>query len=332
MHDSSSELHDDITDVPGISVGHAENLEAKTGVTVILANHHATAAGVHIGGGASSTRQMDSLGPNHLVDRVHGICFAGGSAFGLDAAGGVLSYLEQEGVGIPVTGRLIPIVPAAVIFDLNFGEWSVRPDRDLGFRACASASPGPVELGSVGAGTGATVGKLKGIDHAMKGGLGSASSVSGDLVVGALVVVNAYGDITDGKGNILAGLRTSPDALETADAARLLRDGKAVTAYGSAENTTLAVVAVNARLDKTAASRIAAQATLGMGSVISPFHTPIDGDLTIALGVGEQEVDPNRVGLLAADTLQRAVIKAVRNADGFGILPACKDLFPAADL
>lgn len=329
MHESSSALHDDITDVPGIVVGHAENMEAKTGVTVILTDHHTTAAGVHIGGGASSTRQMDSLRLNHLVDRVHGICFAGGSAFGLDATGGVLSYLERAGVGIPVTGRLIPIVPSAVIFDLNFGEWSVRPDRELGFRACENASPGPVRMGSVGAGTGATVGKLMGILHAMKGGVGSASSLSGDLVVGALVVVNAYGDITDGQGTILAGLRTSPESLEPADAARLLKDGTAVSGHAAGENTTLALVAVNARLDKTLASRIAAQATLGMGSVIRPFHTPIDGDLTIVLGVGELEVDPNRVGLLAADALQRAVIKAVLNADGFGILPAHKDLASA---
>ena len=212
MQDSFSPLHDDITDVPGIVVGHAENGEAKTGVTVILPDHNPTAAGVHIGGGASSTRQMDSLRLNHLVDRVHGICFAGGALSVWDVAGGVLAYLEQEGVGIPVTGRLIPIVPAAVIFDLNSGEWSVRPDRDLGFRGGASASSGPVALGSVGAGTGATVGRLLGIDHAMKGGVGSASSLSDGLVVGALVVVNAYGDITDGKGNILAGLRTSPGA------------------------------------------------------------------------------------------------------------------------
>ena len=325
MTKRSSTLHDDITDVPGVRVGHATDLRAKTGVTVILVPAEGVAAGAYIGGTASSTRQMDSLKPLHLVPRIHGICLAGGSAFGLDAAGGVMAYLEEQGAGIPVTGRVIPIVPSAVIFDLNFGDGSVRPDHAMGYQACLNAGAGPVEQGSVGAGTGATVGKLLGIEQAMKGGVGSASSISGDLIVGALVVVNAYGDVIDEDGKVLAGARASSTGLEPANSARLLKDGEAMSRAVPVENTTLAVVASNARLDKISASRIARQATLGMAGVIRPFDTHIDGDLTIVVGLGAEQVDPNRLGLLAADALQGAVMKAVREADGFGIVPAWKD-------
>jgi L-aminopeptidase/D-esterase-like protein len=261
-----------------------------------------------------------------VVDRIHGICLCGGSAFGLDAAGGVLSFLEQHGVGFRVVGRTIPIVPAAAIFDLNLGDGSIRPGADMGFNACVQASRGPVVQGSVGAGTGASIGKLFGIEQAMKGGLGSSSVTSEDLVVGALVVVNAYGDIVDTQGNLLAGARQASDSERLADADDLLRRGKAVSRKVAVENTTLAVVAVNARLDKISASRIAAQATLGLGSVIRPFQTHIDGDLTTVIGTGEREVDSVRVGLLAAEAVRKAVVNAVRKADGFGLLPAWKDL------
>ena len=325
MADSIS-VHDDITDVPGLRVGHSQDKSAKTGVTVILPPPGGTPAGVHVGGNASSTRQMDSLRPTHLIGRVDGICFCGGSAFGLDAVGGVLAHLERNNIGIPVTGRTIPIVPSAAIFDLNFGDASVRPDWEMGFEACARAASEPVPQGSVGAGTGATVGKLLGIDQAMKGGLGSASERSGDLVVGALVVVNAYGDVIDRDGSVLAGVRQSPESIAPANAAELLREGKAISRSVAVENTTLAVVAINARLDKITASRIASQATLGLGRVISPFHTEIDGDLTVVMGVGDRFEEPSRMGLLAGDALQRAVIRAVENADGFGILPARRDV------
>ena len=193
----TSDRHDDITDVPGIRVGNAHDEDSKTGVTVILPPSNGAPAGLHMGGSAPSTRQMDSLRPLHVVDRVHGICLCGGSAFGLDADGGVLAYLEEKGVGFQVVGRTIPIVPAAAIFDLNVGNGSIRPDAAMGRRACENAFEGPVTQGSVGAGTGASVGKLFGIEQAMKGGLGSASCRSDDLVVGGLVVVNAYGDVID---------------------------------------------------------------------------------------------------------------------------------------
>jgi L-aminopeptidase/D-esterase-like protein len=318
-------MHDDITDVPGIRVGHAQDPLAKTGVTVILPPSTGAAAGLDVAGAASSTRQMDSLGPFHVVDRVHAVCLCGGSAFGLDAAGGVLAYLEEQGIGLPVVGKTIPIVPAAAIFDLNLGDPSVRPNAAMGRSACENASHGPIDQGSVGAGTGASVGKLFGIEQGMKGGLGSASVTSADCVVGVLVVVNAYGDIADSDGQILAGARKSAISWEFADASRLLMEGKAKSRTVSVENTTLSVVAVNARLDKIACSRVAAQATLGLGRVIRPFHSHIDGDLTIVLSTGKDAVDPNRVGLLAAEALQRAVIKAIHAADGFGLIPSWKD-------
>ncbi|MFC1833436.1 P1 family peptidase [Thermodesulfobacteriota bacterium] len=326
MSDSSLGKYGNITDVEGVRVGHATDTKAKTGVTVILPPARGVPAGIHRGGNASSTRQMDSLWPLHIIERIHGVCLCGGSAFGLDAGGGVLRCLEAQGIGMTVVAQTIPIVPSAAIFDLNFGEGSVRPDRQMGFQACKEASAGHLEQGSVGAGTGATVGKLFGIGQAMKGGLGSSSLVSGEVVVGALVGVNAYGDVTDTRGRLLAGARTAPDSREFADCATLLVNGEAKSRRISVENTTLAVVAVNARLDKISASRIAAQASLGLGSVIRPFHSHIDGDVTMVMGIGELDADPNRIGLMAAQALQTAVVKAIRQADGFGILPAWRDL------
>ncbi|MEW6349873.1 MAG: P1 family peptidase [Thermodesulfobacteriota bacterium] len=341
--------HGDITDVPGILVGHAQNFQTKTGVTVVLAPRAGVAAGLHMGGNACSTRQFDALGPLHIVERIHAVCLCGGSAFGLDAGGGVLAWLEEQRVGYHVVGAIVPIVPTAALFDLNFGDGSTRPDAAMGRLACMHASAGPVPEGSVGVGTGASVGKLFGIGQGMKGGVGSSSEISGELVVGVLVAVNAYGDVTDTEGNLLAGARTAADSLDLADAARLLKEGKArsrtTTGSGdkpespdksapaqnngthtSTEHTTLAVIATNARMDRMVASRTAAQASLGLGRVIRPFHSHIDGDLTVLLSCGDVDADPNRVGLLAAEALQQAVIRAVRDADGFGIIPAARDL------
>ncbi len=326
MRSEDSGSHDDITDVPGIRVGHSEKTEAKTGVTVILPSAEGARAGIYIAGAAASTRQTDSLQPFHVVDRAHAICLCGGSAFGLDAAGGVLTWLEEKGIGLPVVGRTVPIVPAAAIFDLNFGDGSVRPNAAMGRDACDKASTEKIAQGSVGAGIGATVGKLFGVEQGMKGGLGSASIISGTLVLGALVVVNAYGDIMGLDQKILAGARRSASSLDLADSSKLLMEGKASSRRVSVENTTLSVVAVNARFNKIDASRIAAQATIGLGRVIRPFRSQIDGDLTFVLSVGDQEVDLNRIGLVAAEALERSVIKAIKSADGFGAIPAWRDL------
>jgi L-aminopeptidase/D-esterase-like protein len=319
-------LHGDITDVPGIRVGHSTDLKAKTGVTVVLAPNGGSPAGLHVAGSASATRQLDSLSPFHVVTRIHGVCLCGGSGYGLDAGGGAAASLEAAGIGLPVVGHTVPIVPAAAIFDLGFGDPSRRPDWAMGAEAVRGATSGPILQGSVGAGTGATVGKLFGVTHGMKGGLGSASIASGELVIGALVVVNSFGDVTDGKGSLLAGARTAPESTELADALRLIREGRAMTPIISLESTTLAVIAVNAKADKIVASRIAAQATIGLARVIRPFQSQVDGDLTIVICAGDLLVDPNRIGLLAADALEQAVINAVCKADGFGLLPAWKDL------
>lgn len=326
MTHCSKPQHGDITDVPGIKVGHATDRVAATGVTVVLVPTEGVEAGLHKGGSAPSTRQMDSLSPAHPVNRVHAVCLCGGSAFGLDAAGGVLAHLVEHGIGFRVVGRTVPIVPAAAVFDLSLGDGSRNPDAAMGRQACANAVSGPIEQGSVGAGTGAGVGKIFGIEQAMKGGLGSASVRSGDLTVGALVVVNAYGDVTDEEGRLIAGARVTPTSPELADTAKLLMEGRAISRRISVENTTLAVVAFNAKADKIAAARIAAQATLGIGSVIKPYHTQIDGDLTIALSVGDLEADPNRIGLLASHVMRKAVVNAIREADGLGMIPAWKDV------
>ncbi len=323
---SDKPVRDDITDVAGVRVGHAHDENAKTGVTAILFPPRGVPAGAHTAGFATSTRQVDSLGPSHVVNRIHGFLLCGGSAFGLDATGGALSYLEQAGVGIPVTGKAIPIVPSAAIFDLNFGLWRTRPDGPMGWAACEAATDGPIEQGSVGVGMGATVGKLFGAARGMKGGVGSASVIEDDLVVGALVVVNAFGDVRDAGGRIIAGARAAPDSLELIDADALLRAGKARSINVSAENTTLAVVAVNAALDKTNAMRVASQASLGMGRVISPCHSLVDGDLTVVAAVGAKDADPVRVGLLAVEAVRQAGLNAVTRADGFGILPAVRDM------
>ncbi len=316
----------DITDVPGVLVGHAADRDAKTGVTVVLLPSPGVAGGAFMGGNACSTRQFDALRPLHIVDAIHAVCLCGGSAFGLDAGGGVVACLERKGIGFHVVGAVVPIVPTAAIFDLNFGDGSIRPTVEMGMRACGNACTGPIEQGSVGVGTGASVGKLFGIARGMKGGVGSASVKSGDLVIGALVAVNAYGDVIDLQGRIIAGARVSAESSVLADAGRLLEDGAARSAVRTVENTTLAVVATNAKMDKVVCSRVAAQATPGLGLVIRPFHSHIDGDLTVVLSCGDLDVDPNRVGLLAAKALQQAVINAVIHADGFGMIPCAQDL------
>jgi L-aminopeptidase/D-esterase-like protein len=317
-------MHDDITDVRGILVGAAQDLTGMTGCTVLIMPNCAR-AGVYVGGSAPSTRQMDSLNLLHIVDRIHGVCLCGGSAFGLDAGGGVLRRLAELEIGFNVAGRIVPIVPCAAIFDLGFGDGSITPDSLMGYKACEAAGTGPVAQGSVGAGAGATVGKLFGIDYAMKGGLGSSSVSCGSVTVGALVVVNAFGDVTDENGAILAGCRLPSNPSELADAAAKLKTGEAKSRSFPVENTTLAVIAANTFFDKLTATRIAAQANLALGQVIKPFHSQVDGDLTIALSLGEQTADPAQIALLAQEALKKAVVKAIKNADGMGLIPAYRD-------
>jgi L-aminopeptidase/D-esterase-like protein len=325
--------HSAITDVPGIRVGHASDFKALTGCTVILCEEGAIGA-VDIRGTAAGTRQMDPLTPLHLVDKIQALLLAGGSAFGLDAAGGVMAYLEERRKGFDVGETRIPHVPTAVIFDFGIGDFRVRPDREMGYQACLNASRKVAE-GSVGVGTGATVGKLFGIERAMKGGVGT-SSIHGPkgLIVGALVVVNAFGDVLDPTSNhILAGARTSKASFQMADSSKWMKRGVARKRFGAitppdsnAFNTTLGVVATNANFTKKELRQVAQISHSGLAKVISPLHTTFDGDLIFVLSCGKKKADVNTVGLLVEEALIESVKRAVTKAEGWGILPACRDI------
>jgi len=268
---------------------------------------------------------LDALSPSHLVERCHAVVLAGGSAFGLDAAGGVMEFLEAGGIGFDVGVTRVPIVPAAILFDLRVGRADVRPDRAMGRRAAEAAAAGPVAEGSVGAGTGATIGKLLGIARAMKGGLGTASEVlPGGIVVGVLAAVNAFGDVIDpATGRVLAGLR-GPDGRPAATAAAM-RAGTLRAGYGP-ENTTLAIVATNARLTKSQAGKLAAMAQNGVARAVSPVHTTFDGDLVFALATGEQDGDLNLIGTVAADLVARTIVRGIKKARSLGGIPAFANL------
>src|SRR5512137_541225 len=245
-------MNNAITDVPGFRVGHAQDSKAATGCTVILCPA-STVGGVDIRGSAAGTRQIDSLQSFHFVDEVHAVLLAGGSAFGLDSSGGVMQYLEERSIGYQTSAGRVPIVPTAIIYDLGLGDGKVRPGRKMGYQACENANPGPVAEGSVGAGTGASVGKLYTIRFATKGGLGTASVVSaGGVIVGALVVVNAFGDVVDpAERRILAGARDPEDPLRFADSAARIKAGAGLPGWNrGVQNTTLGVVATNAKLSK----------------------------------------------------------------------------------
>jgi len=315
-----------LTAIPGFRVGHASNVKGCTGCTVILCPGR-TVGGVDVRGSASGTRDLDALSPLHLVPHVHAVLFAGGSAFGLDAAAGVMRYLEERGIGFDVGVTHVPILPTAIVFDLRLGDVHARPDPQMAYTACQQATDGDIQEGSVGAGTGATVGKLLGITHAMKAGLGVAAvELPGGVLVGALAVVNAFGDVRDpSSGKLLAGAREAPDSHRLVDTAVAMRRGIARRGY-IAENTTLAVVATNARLTKAQATKMAQMAQHGLVRSIIPVHTTLDGDLVIGLATGAVEADLNAVGLAAADAVAEAIVRAVKKATSLGGLPAWADL------
>ncbi len=322
-----------ITDVPGIKVGHFSDFKALTGCTVLLCEEGAT-GGVDIRGTAAATRQIDALSLLHLVDQVHAILLTGGSAFGLDAAGGVMSFLEERGRGFDVVKTKVPSVPTAVIFDFGIGDYRVRPDHRMGYQACLNASR-EVEEGSVGVGTGATVGKLFGVERAMKGGVGT-SSIPGpnSLVVGGLVVVNAFGDVFHpSTGKILAGARRSNKSFQFANSAKRIKQGVTRKQFGavgpsdsSTFNTTLGIIATNANLSKKEVHQVAQIAHSGLAKMISPLHSTFDGDLIFAISYGKKKADVNTVGLLGEAALMEAIERAIIKADGFGIIPAYKDI------
>ena len=318
-----------LTDVPGLKVGHFTHGRRPTGCTVVLVEAGAV-CGVDVRGGAPGTRETDLLAPVNLVERVHAIVLSGGSAFGLDTATGVMRYLEEKRIGFDTGVARVPIVPAAILFDLNLGDPSLRPDAAAGYAAAKDAHDGPVTEGNVGAGAGATVGKLFGFARAMKGGLGSASvRLPGSaVVVSALVVVNAVGDVVEpASGRLLAGARAAVGpGLE--DARRALLEGRLPGGAPRGENTTLGVVATNVRLSKTQATKVAQMAHDGLARTIRPAHTPWDGDTLFALSTGAVD-DPGGemlVGALAAEVVAAAVLRGVRAATGLPGLPSVRDL------
>lgn len=327
-----------ITAVPGIRVGQYTLTERPTGCTVVLADHDGAVGGVSQRGGAPGTRETDLLDPSNLVEKVNAVVLAGGSAFGLDAAQGVVKYLDEHHVGYRTAAGVVPIVPAAILFDLGFGgSPSIRPTADCGYRAAATANDGPVAEGNVGAGAGATVGKIGGrVEHPgaasgprmpMKSGLGSASITLPDgLVVGAIVAVNAVGDVIDpATGQVVAGARNPDGTL--ADARKVLRAGRPAPARPG-QNTTIAVVATNARLTKAQVSRMALMADDGLARALNPSHTMGDGDTVFALATGRWQGQPDVtvVGALAADALSEAIVRAAARAQSAGGLPAAHDL------
>ncbi len=311
--------------IPGVCIGHASDFKGLTGCTVVLCEGGGV-CGVDVRGSAAGTRDLAPCLPGHVVERVHAIYLSGGSAFGLDSAAGVMDYLESRNVGFPAGKVRVPIVPGAVIFDLHLGSSKARPSRRMALRACRKASRKVVE-GSVGAGTGATVGKLYGIGQATKGGVGfSSRGMRGGVRVQALAVVNAFGDVVDPRtGKVIAGARVSRESPEFAGMAESMFKGGSGKGFG-ATHTTLVVVMTNAELDKVQATKVAQMAHDGLARAIRPVHTQFDGDLVFALSVGRERADLNMLGTLAAEVTAEAIVRAVETAQGLGGVPACREL------
>lgn len=324
-----------ITLVEGIRVGHAEDLEALTGCTVVLCEKGAV-GGIDQRGGAPGTRETDALHPVHLVEKVHGVMLSGGSAFGLDSASGAMRYLEERGVGFNVGVAKVPIVPAAILFDLALGSAERRPDAEMGYQACLNATQEAPAEGNVGAGTGATVGKILGMGQAMKAGIGSAGMDIGEGVqVGALVAVNAFGDVIDPEtGAIVAGARSIKkgplkvgEGEYFADTMAVMRGlvGRSILKFAQRGNTLIGVVATNAKFDKEEATKLAQMAMNGVARRIRPANTMLDGDTIFTLATGKKKADVNIVGAYAAEVVAEAILRAVQAAKSAGGLPAAGD-------
>ncbi len=304
-----------ITRVPGIKVGHYTDETALTGCTVVLCPPNAV-GGCDVRGSSPGSRELALLASEKTMQEVHAILLTGGSAFGLAAADGVMRYLEEKGIGYQTPWIRVPIVPAAVVFDINIGDPKVRPDAKAGFEACRRATTGEVAQGNVGAGTGVTVGKWAGAEYRMKGGVGTSALQVGDIIVGAIAVVNAVGDVIDEKGSILAGARNSAgEFLGVKDSLRPLAKGKIL----SHTNTTLVVFATNGRFSKVEVNRIAQRAQDGLARAIIPAHTSFDGDVSFALATGQVDASFDLVAEMAVEATAQAIrnsVKAAKTLDG----------------
>ena len=315
----------EVLDITGIAIGHAQDLEAATGCTVVLCEQGAT-VGVDVRGGAPGTRETDLLNPVNLVQQIHAVVLSGGSAFGLDAAAGVMQYLEEQGIGFDVQVTRVPIVCGAALFDLAIGDHAVRPDKAMGYQACLNAASGTCRQGSVGAGTGATVAKILGMDRSVKSGFGAFGVQVGALKVGALVAVNCLGDVLDPlSGRKLAG-PLDDDMQTLTDTEEIM-----IRSYGDnrdlfSGNTTLGVIVTNADFTKAQATKLASMAQNGYARTMRPAHTMYDGDTIFAMSVGTVEADLSVAGLLAARVMERAVVAAVKNAESLCGITSCTDL------
>ena len=305
-----------LTDIPGILVGHASDYDGLTGCTVILCERGAVAGG-EIRGFATGTAEWDLLSPQHVTERIHAVVFAGGSAFGLEAAAGVRRFLAHKGIG--VTDIPVPLVVSAILYDLAFAKASAHPTREMGEAAAAAATDKTVVEGAIGAGTGATVGKILGMKGAMKSGIGTFTvTLDSGVMVSALAVVNAMGDVTDpATAKIIAGART-PNG-EFANSAKIMKSGSGQTLVR--QNTTLVVVATNAALTKVEANRLAHVAQLGMARTINPVNTTSDGDLVIALSIGIGKAAIDALGVAASEAVAESILRAVRLAPTLGGVP-----------
>jgi L-aminopeptidase/D-esterase-like protein len=325
-------LNNTITDVPGIEVGQAQDDEALTGCTVILCRKGAV-AGVDVRGGAPGTRETDLLNPSTLVQKVHAVMLAGGSAYGLDATSGVMRYLEEKNIGLDTGVAKVPIVPAAILFDLMVGRPDVRPDAEMGYRAASSASSDAPAEGNVGAGAGASVGKIYGPKSAMKTGVGTASINIGGVVIGAIVAVNAFGDVIDSSiGRIVAGARSNkkdiaPDDegyfLDTLEVMKTLT-GRMIFKVATKSNTVIGAIATDAKLTQAEATKVAQMAQDGLARTIRPAHTMLDGDTIFTLATGQKKSDPTTVGAFAAEVMAQAILRGARNSASAGNLPGLK--------
>ncbi len=312
-----------ITDIEGIKVGHADSIEGMTGCTVIICEDGAT-TGVDVRGSAPGTRETDLLKPEKLVDSVHAVVLSGGSAFGLDACSGVMNYLEKNEVGFDVGVTKVPIVCGAVLFDLNIGNHEIRPNKEMGYDACIRASKDEERQGNIGAGMGATIGKILGPDNAMKSGIGSASIEIGELKVGAIVAVNSYGDIYDENNNLLAGTLDKKNNT-LINSYKLMMEKNNKTQF-PLKNTTIGVIATNAYLRKAEANKVAQMAQNGFAKSINPVHTMLDGDTVFAMSTGKVKADINLVGTLSADIMSKAIVNAVKSAESYKHIICWKDL------
>jgi L-aminopeptidase/D-esterase-like protein len=315
-----------LTDIDGILVGHASDYDGLTGVTAILCEAGAVAGG-DIRGSATGTEEWGLLDPQHLTERIHAVVFSGGSAFGLEAASGVRRYLEHKGVGFPTGAARVPLVVGAILYDLGIGSAGARPTREMGEAAAALASSEAVAEGNAGAGTGATVGKLFGLARAMKSGIGSwtvdLEGAYAGVKVAALAAVNAVGDVIDpSTGRIVAGARVAPDSMEFVDSARAMKSG--ARAPLARANTTLVCVATNALLTKVQAGKLAQLAQLGVARAIRPVNTMSDGDVCIALSLGQAQAPVDALGVAAAEATSEAILRAVREARTLGGVPGLK--------